>query len=84
VANGVLKFLIVSRGVAHLLVVRTLGVEDLVQRPYTTSWRTTGPVNRRPDGVHFLPRPLVPTLVLLLVHDFLRRWGAGFGFPMRS
>jgi hypothetical protein len=31
--------------------------------------------------MHFLPRPLVPALVLLLVYVFLRRWGCRICVP---
>jgi hypothetical protein len=56
-------------------VVRTLGVEDLVQHPYIATRRAAGPSRRRPNDMHFFPGPLVPALILLLVHVLL--WGRG-------
>jgi hypothetical protein len=52
---------------AHLLVVRALSVEDLVQCSYIASWHTVGPSRRGPSGVHFVSWPLVLALVQLLV-----------------
>jgi hypothetical protein len=71
--DRVLEVSLVSQGVAHLLVVRTLGVENLVQCSHTAAWRAAGQNRWRTSSVHFLPRPLVLVLVLLLVYVFLWR-----------
>jgi hypothetical protein len=84
IADGVLEVPVVSQGVAHILVVLTLGFKDHVQRPRTAAWRATGSGCWWPSGVHFLSRPLILELVLLLVYVFLWRWGVGFMFSMRS
>jgi hypothetical protein len=67
--------------VAHLLVVQTLGVEDLIKRPYTAAWRAVGLGSQWLSGVHFLSRPLVPALVLMPVYVFLQRWGCRLRVP---
>jgi hypothetical protein len=34
------------QGMAHVLVVRALGVVDLIQRSYVASWHAAGPTHR--------------------------------------
>jgi hypothetical protein len=57
----------VLQGVAHVLVVRTLGVKDFIQCLHSSVRCATGPSGRWPGGVHLLARPLLPALVRLLV-----------------
>jgi hypothetical protein len=68
VPNGVLEVSAVPEGVAHVLVVRTLGVEDVVQCPFASAGCPSGMRGGWSDGVDFFARPLLPTLVGLLVH----------------
>jgi hypothetical protein len=74
-ADAVLEVPVIPQGVENLLMVRTRGVQDLIQRPYTTVWRTAGPGSRRHSSVLLLMGPLVPALVLLLGYVFLWHWG---------
>jgi hypothetical protein len=76
--DGMLEVSIVPQGVAHVLVVRTQGVEDFIQCPYSFVGCTAGPSGRRSDGVHLLTRPFLPALVRLLVH--VPPWHGWCGF----
>jgi hypothetical protein len=67
VPNGVLEVPAVPKGVAHVLVVRALGVEDVVQRAFASTRSSSGVRGGRSGGVNFFARPLLPTLVGLLV-----------------
>ena len=67
VPDGVLEVSAVLEGVAHVLVVRTLGIEDVVQCPFASAGCPSGTRDRWSDGVDFLARPLLPTFVGLLV-----------------
>jgi hypothetical protein len=40
--DGVLEVPAVPKGVAHVLVIRELGVEDFIQCPYPSTGRTAG------------------------------------------
>jgi hypothetical protein len=73
VPDGVLEVSAVLKGVAHVLVVRALGVEDVVQRAFTSTRSSLGARGRWSDGVDFFVRPLLPTLVGLLVRVASRR-----------
>jgi hypothetical protein len=53
--------------VAHVLVVRALGIEDVVQCTFASARCSSGARGGWPDGVDFFTRPLLPTLVGLLV-----------------
>jgi hypothetical protein len=53
--------------VAHVLVVRTLGVEDVVQRAFASLRSSSGARGERSGGVDLFTRPLLPALVVLLV-----------------
>jgi hypothetical protein len=66
--DGMFEVSAVPQCVAHVLVVRTLGVKDFIQNPYPSSGCAVGPSGRRPDCVHLLARPFLPALVWLLVH----------------
>jgi hypothetical protein len=68
VPDGVLEVSAVPEGVAHVLVVQTLGVEDVVQCLFTSAGCPSGTRDGWSDDVDFFARPLLPTLVGLLVH----------------
>jgi hypothetical protein len=67
VPNGVLEVPAVPKGVAHVLVVWALGVEDVVQRAFASMRSSSGARGGWSGGVNFFARPLLPTLVGLLV-----------------
>jgi hypothetical protein len=67
VSDGVLEVPTVPKGVAHVLVVRALGVEDVVQRAFASTRSSPGARGRWSGGVHFFVRPLLPAFVGLLV-----------------
>jgi hypothetical protein len=64
--------------VAHVLVIQTLGVEDLVQCSHSSTGCVAGLSDRWPNGVHLLAGPLFPAFVWLLVHIPPRRGRCGF------
>jgi hypothetical protein len=68
VPGGVLEVFAVPKGVAHVLVVRALGVEDVVQRAFASTRSSSGARGRWSGGMDFFARPLLPTLVGLLVY----------------
>jgi hypothetical protein len=68
VSDGVLEVPSVPKGVAHVLVVWALGVEDVVQRALASARSCPGARGRWSGGVHFFARSLLPTFVGLLVH----------------
>ena len=65
--DGVLEVPAVAESVAHILVVRALGVEDVVQRAFASTRSSSGARGRWSGGVHFFARPLLPAFVGLLV-----------------
>jgi hypothetical protein len=67
VPNGVLEVSTVLEGVAHVLVVRALGVEDVVQCTFASARCSSGARGGWSGGVDFVSRPLLPTLVGLRV-----------------
>jgi hypothetical protein len=67
VPNGVLEVSAVPEGVAHVFVVRALGVEDVVQCTFASVRSSSGARGGWSSGVDFFARPLLPTLVGLLV-----------------
>jgi hypothetical protein len=74
-ADGVLEVSAVPKGVAHVLVVQALGVEDVVQRAFASSRSSSGARGRWSGGVDFFARSLLPTLVRLLIRVASRcRW----------
>jgi hypothetical protein len=77
VPDGVLEVPTVTKSVAHVLVVRALGVEDVVQHALASARSSSGARGRWSGGVHFFARPLLPTLVGLLVRvtSWCRRCG---------
>jgi hypothetical protein len=67
VPDGVLEISAVPEGVTHVLVVQTLGFEDVVQCPFASTGCPSGTRDGWSDGVDFFARPLLPTFVGLLV-----------------
>ena len=67
VPDGVFEVPAVPKSVAHVLVVRALGVEDVVQRAFAPTRSSPGTRGRWSGGVHFFARPLLPAFVGLLV-----------------
>jgi hypothetical protein len=67
VPDGVLEVSAVLEGVAHVLMVRTLGIEDVVQCTFASAWCSSGARGGWFGGVDFFARPLLPTFVGLLV-----------------
>jgi hypothetical protein len=67
VPDGVLEVSAVLEGVAHVLVVWTLGVEDVIQCSFASMGCPSGTRDGWSGGVDFFARPLLPTLVGLLV-----------------
>ena len=67
VPDGVLEIPVVSKGVAHVLVVRALGVEDVVQRALASTRSSSGARGGWSGSVYFFTRPLLPTFVGWLV-----------------
>ena len=75
VPDGVLEVPAVAESVAHILVVRALGVEDVVQHAFASTRSSSGARGRWSGGVDFFARPLLPTLIGLLVRVASRcRW----------
>jgi hypothetical protein len=67
VPDRVLEVSTVPKGVAHVLVVRALGIEDVVQRAFASTRSSSGVRSRWFGGVDFFARSLLPTLVRLLI-----------------
>ena len=67
VPDGVLEVPAVTKSVAHVFVVRALGVEDVVQRAFASVRSFSGARGRWSGGVYFLARSLLPSFVELLV-----------------
>jgi hypothetical protein len=67
VPDGVLEVPAVTKGVAHVLVVRALGVEDVVQRALASAGSSSGARGRWSGDVHFFARPLLLAFFGLLV-----------------
>jgi hypothetical protein len=67
VPDGVLEVPAVTKSVAHVRVVRALGVEDVVQRAFASTRSSPGARSRWSGGVDFFVRSLLPTLVGLLI-----------------
>jgi hypothetical protein len=65
----------VLEGVAHVLAVRVLGIEHVVQRAFASTRSSSGARGGWSGGVDFFASPLLPTLVRLLVRVASRcRW----------
>jgi hypothetical protein len=67
VPHGVLEVSAVLEGVAHVLVIRALGIEDVVQRTFASARSSSGARGGWSGGVDFFMRPLLSTFVGLLV-----------------
>jgi hypothetical protein len=67
VPDGVLEVPAVMKSVAHVFVVRALGVEDVVQRAFASARFSSGTRGGWSGGVYFFVRPLLPSFVGLLV-----------------
>jgi hypothetical protein len=65
--NRVFEFSAVPQGVTHVLVIRTLGVEDLIQCSHSSVRCAAGSSGRWLDGVHLFAGPFFPALIRLLV-----------------
>jgi hypothetical protein len=67
ILDGVLEVSAVPKGMAHILVVRALGVEDVVQCSFTSAGCPSGTRDGWSSGMDFFARSLLPSLVGLLV-----------------
>jgi hypothetical protein len=67
VSDRVLEVSVILKGVPHVLVVRALGVEDVVQRAFASTRSSPGARGGWPGGVNFFARPFLPAFVGLLV-----------------
>jgi hypothetical protein len=67
IPHGMLEVSAVPEGVVHVLVIRALGVEDVVQRAFASVRSSSGVRGGWSGGVDFFTRPLFPTFVGLLV-----------------
>jgi hypothetical protein len=67
VTDGVLEVPAVLKSVAHVLVVRALGVEDVVQRALASARSSPGARGWWSGGVYFFARSFLPAFVGLLV-----------------
>jgi hypothetical protein len=67
----------VSEGVAHVLVVRALGIEDVVQCALASARSSSSARGGRAGGVDLFTRPLLPTFVGLLVRVMSRCYRCG-------
>jgi hypothetical protein len=67
VSDGVLEVSAVPKGVVHVLVIRALGIEDVVQCAFASTRSSLGARGRWSGGVHFFARPLLPAFVGLQV-----------------
>jgi hypothetical protein len=56
----VLEVSAIPEGVAHVLVVRALGIEDVVQRAFASARSSSGARGGWSDGVDLFTRPLLP------------------------
>jgi hypothetical protein len=75
IPDGMLEVSAVPQGVAHVLVVRALGVEDVVQCSLAFTGCPSGTSDGWFGGMDLLTRPLLPTPVGLLVRVAPRcRW----------
>ena len=73
IPDGVLELSTILEGMAHILMVRALGVEDVVQCSFASVRCPSGTRDGWSGGMDFVARPLLPTLVGLLVRVASRR-----------
>jgi hypothetical protein len=81
VSDGVLEVSAVPQGVAHVLVVRALGIEDVVQRAFASARSSPGTRGRWSGSVHLFARSFLPVLVGLLVRVASWRYRCGLCSP---
>jgi hypothetical protein len=67
----------IPEGVAHVLVVRALGVEDVVQCALASTRSSSGTRGGQSGGVDLFARPLLPAFVGLLVRITSRCYRCG-------
>jgi hypothetical protein len=67
IPNGVLEISVVLKSMTHILVVRALGVEDVVQCLFASAGCPSGTRDGWSSGMDFFAGPLLPALVGLLV-----------------
>jgi hypothetical protein len=67
VPDGMLEVSAIPQGVAHILVIRALGIEDFVQCPIASAGCALDTRDGWSSGVDLFTRPLLPTLIGLLV-----------------
>jgi hypothetical protein len=67
IPHGVLEVSAVPEGVVHVLVVQALGVEDVIQCMFASARSSSSVRGGRSGGMDFFTRPLLPTLIGLLV-----------------
>jgi hypothetical protein len=67
VPDGVFEVPAIPKSVAHVLVVRALGVEDVVQRTLASAGSSPSAKGRWSGGMHLFARSLLPTFAGLLV-----------------
>jgi hypothetical protein len=67
-SRGVLEVLAVPKSMTHILVVRALSVEDVVQCSFASAGCPSGARDWWSGGMDFFTRPLLPAFVGLLVH----------------
>ena len=67
VPHGMLEVSAVPEGVAHVLMVWALGVEDVVQRAFASVRSSSGARGGWSGGMDLFTRPLPPAFVGLLV-----------------
>jgi hypothetical protein len=67
IPDGVLEVSAVLEGMTHILVVRALGVEDVVQCLFASAGCPSGTRDEWSSGMDFFARPLLLALVGLLV-----------------
>jgi hypothetical protein len=72
VPHGMLEVSAVPEGVAHVIVVRALGIEDVVQCALASARSSSGARGGRSGGVDLFTRPLLPAFVGLLVRIMSR------------
>jgi hypothetical protein len=63
-----LEVSIVPQCVAHILVIRALGIKDVIQCPLAPVGCPSSTRDRWSSSMNLFTRPLLPTLVVLLVH----------------
>jgi hypothetical protein len=67
IPDGVLEISTVPKSMTHVLVVRALGVEDVVQCLFASAGCPSGMSDGWSSGMNFFARPLLSALVGLLV-----------------